>query len=154
MGTSSCPNFIALYLTFYRSFHRAKFGCKYPLKPHSRIIIHSYLSWGKQFGQSWRVSPVLYAYNFSSHFSLSYRQQEISHRHGTPWLLSSTCESGRVILPCVVLTFARSNSFITQSTDFSGRNDLDMVCRTYPSSQASTHPVIILASTVRNSHWA
>ena len=59
----------------------------------------------------------------------SIRQQVIFHLSGPLWHPSSTCMLALISVndSSLYLFNVYSNSFITQATDFYGRNDLDMV---------------------------
>lgn len=86
-------------------------------------------SWGKQFGQSWRVS---WHVRTQSVYLLISRCTTDNRWHQHP-LGKSGCHYQLVshlsLLhgQCIKADNIPSNSFITQATDFYGRNDLDMV---------------------------
>jgi len=112
---------------------RAKSGCEFSSTLFWRQLLNGYLGsrWGASMGHSWRVSfLLLFPIQWECiDIQLSIRQRAILDPSGTLLPPSSTCMLVLVFIDnnSLFLFNVYSNSFITQATDFYGRNDLDMV---------------------------
>lgn len=128
-GDGFVPPFECDSVNSHRKYYRVRFGCECcTISLGGEMLIAVRCSWGKNFGHSWRVNillgfpraPIFYwllghrRYRARVELIGGYHQLVCTHLH-------------RVKFPMLMGPSFDSNSFITQGTDFSGHNDMDMV---------------------------
>ena len=95
-------------------------------------------------GQSWRASITNKGFNIIIWFSLFQTTGDIARHWGS--LAAIINLYAMLICNYLIWQHSCSNSFITQATDFYGRNDLDMVCMSIFFSHS--HHISFLVATV------
>ena len=108
---------------------RLKSGCKVPVNSYQTRFLRVIYDrrWGAQLGHSWRVSLPSIGRGIFLTVILAQTTGDISTQWESLTAIINLWEAPNIALHVLSIYVIHSNSFLTQATNFYGRNDMDMV---------------------------